>query len=249
MHRVCADQDAFAKLPDGTVATLLKPENEKMLTVIDTVVMAKYRQARPWGTSVVSRASFCRGLVYIQRAVQADVILLDRVARGDQSAVGELYDLHSRLLFGILVRILNERAEAEEVLQEVFVQAWTRAGTYEVSRGTPAGWLCGIARNRAIDRLRARTRGVRTLEGVSAPPSPETPESLASTSERKRDVHLALDSLPQEQRELIERAYFAGSTQSEMATELGLPLGTVKTRVRAGLQTLRKLLERVPVDQ
>ncbi|MDQ3419301.1 MAG: hypothetical protein M3541_11030, partial [Acidobacteriota bacterium] len=120
--------------------------------------------------------------------MQADLILLDRVARGDQSAVGELYDLHNHLLFGLLVRILTERAEAEEVLQEVFVQAWTRADTYDPSRGTPAGWLCGIARHRAIDRLRARTRGVRTLEGVSAPPSPETPEALASTSERKRDV-------------------------------------------------------------
>ncbi|MBA3639006.1 MAG: RNA polymerase sigma factor, partial [Acidobacteria bacterium] len=98
--------------------------------------------------------------------MQADLILLDRVARGDQSAVGELYDLHNHLLFGLLVRILTERAEAEEVLQEVFVQAWTRADTYDPSRGTPAGWLCGIARHRAIDRLRARTRGVRTLEGV-----------------------------------------------------------------------------------
>ena len=181
--------------------------------------------------------------------MQDDISLLERVARGDQGAVGELYDLHSHLLFGLLVRILKERGEAEEVLQEVFVQAWTRAHTYEPSRGTPAGWLCGIARNRAIDRLRARVRGARTLEGVEAPPPPATPEALASTSERKRDVHLALDTLPHEQRELIERAYFSGATQSEMAADLGLPLGTVKTRVRAGLQTLRRILDRVPVDQ
>lgn len=181
--------------------------------------------------------------------MQDDTSLLDRVARGDQLAVGELYDRHSNLLFGLLVRILSDRGEAEEVLQEVFVQAWTRAHTYDGSRGTPAGWLCGIARNRAIDRLRARTRGVRTLEGVTAPSAPETPEALASTSERSRDVHQALTSLPPEQRELIERAYFAGSTQSEMAMELGLPLGTVKTRVRAGLLTLRRLLQQVPVDQ
>lgn len=187
--------------------------------------------------------------MYIHRALQDDVILLGRVARGDQDAVGALYDLHSHLLFGLLVRILNERSEAEEVLQEVFVQAWTHAHTYESSRGTPAGWLCGIARNRAIDRLRARARGVRTLESVAAPPSPETPEALASTSQRERDVHLALKALPQEQRELIERAYFTGSTQSEMAEELGLPLGTVKTRVRTGLQTLRRILDRVAVDQ
>ena len=187
--------------------------------------------------------------MYIQAALQDDITLLDRIARGDQRAVGELYDLHSHLLFGLLVRILHEQAEAEEVLQEVFVQAWTRAHTYDASRGTPAGWLCGIARNRAIDRLRARARGVRTLEGVSVPPPPDTPEALASNSERTRDVRTALEALPPEQRELIERAYFAGSTQSEMAAELGLPLGTVKTRVRTGLQTLRRILERVPVDQ
>jgi len=188
-------------------------------------------------------------LVYSQAALQDDLTLLDRIARGDQRAVGELYDLHSRLLFGLLVRILNERAEAEEVLQEVFVQAWTRADTYDSSRGTPAGWLCGIARNRAIDRLRARARGVRTLEGVSTPVPADTPEALASSSERTRDVRVALEGLPAEQRELIERAYFAGSTQSEMAMDLGLPLGTVKTRVRAALQTLRRILERVPLDQ
>ncbi len=187
--------------------------------------------------------------MYIQTPLQDDLTILDRIARGDQGAVGELYDLHSHLLFGLLVRILNDRAEAEEVLQEVFVQAWTHARTYDASRGTPAGWLCGIARNRAIDRLRARTRGLRTLEGVSAPIPPATPEALASTSERTRDVRVALETLPPEQRELIERAYFAGATQSEMAMELGLPLGTVKTRVRAGLQTLRRILERVPVDQ
>ena len=187
-------------------------------------------------------------LVYIHRALQDDVILLERVAGGDHHAVGELYDLHSRLLFGLLLRMLHEGAEAEEVLQEVFVQAWTRAHTYEPSRGTPAGWLCGIARNRAIDRIRARARAVRTLEGVAPPPSPVTPETLACTSQRKRDVHLALDALPEEQRLLIERAYFTGRTQSEMAEELGLPLGTVKTRVRAGLQTLRRILDPVHVD-
>ena len=194
-------------------------------------------------------ASLIPPLVYIQSRLQDDLTILDRIARGDQHAVGELYDRHSHLLFGLLVRILHDRAEAEEVLQEVFVQAWTRANTYDGLRGTAAGWLCGIARNRAIDRLRARARGARTLEQVSVPPSPETPEALASTSQQQRDVHVALDSLPREQRELIERAYFTGATQSEMAAELGLPLGTVKTRVRAGLQTLRKLLDGVALDQ
>lgn len=187
--------------------------------------------------------------MYIQDHLQGDILLLDRAAKGDQRAIAELYDLHGRLLFGLLVRILNERAEAEEVLQEVFVQAWTRAHTYDAARGTPAGWLCGIARNRAIDRLRSRAQGLRTLQGVTAPEPPEDPELLASRSERQRDVHRALDALPAEQRELIERAYFAGSTQSEMAKDFGLPLGTVKTRIRTGLQTLRRVLDRTPVDQ
>ena len=187
--------------------------------------------------------------MYIQSSLQGDTHLLQRAARGEQHAIGELYDLHNRLLFGLLMRMLNERAEAEEVLQEVFVQAWRRAHTYDVSRGTPAGWLCGIARNRAIDRLRARGLRARTLEGVAAPVAPVDPESLASRSERERDVHRALSTLPAEQRDLLERAYFGGSTQSEMAADCGLPLGTVKTRVRAALQTLRKSLEGTPLSQ
>ena len=99
----------------------------------------------------------------------ADVLLLARVAARDQSALGDLYDRHSRLLFGLILRVLRDRAEAEEVLQEVFVQAWTRAGTYNVALGSPAGWLVGIARNRAIDRLRANTVRARTAEAAPAP--------------------------------------------------------------------------------
>lgn len=181
--------------------------------------------------------------------MHGDVSLLDRVAGGDQCAIGELYDLHSGLLFGLLVRILNDRGEAEEVLLEVFVQAWTRAQTYDPAVGSPAGWLCGIARNRAIDRLRARARISRTLDQVTAPLPSETRETVAFVSERQRDVHRALDTLPVEQRALIEHAYFRGSTQSEMATHFDLPLDTVKTRVRAGLQTLRRVLDRTAVEQ
>lgn len=181
--------------------------------------------------------------------MQIDVLLLNRVAGGDCCAVGELYDLHGRLLFGLLVRMLNDRAEAEEVLQEVFIQAWRRAHTYNAALGTPAGWLCGIARNRAIDRLRARASRLRTAPPAMTPLPMETPEALASSTERQVAVRRALDALPPEQRQLIERAYFLGSTQSEMAAQFNLPLGTVKSRIRTGLQALRRLLDGTPVEQ
>jgi len=179
----------------------------------------------------------------------ADIALFERVATCDQSALGELYDRHSRLLFGLILRILKDQGDAEEVLQEVFVQAWTRASTYNAALGSPAGWLVGIARNRAIDRLRAKTVRLRAAEAVPMPPPIETPEVRASLSERQRDVQRALDALPSEQRELIEQAYFLGLTQSELAARFSLPLGTVKTRVRTGLLALRGHLQRTFIEQ
>ena len=183
------------------------------------------------------------------KETRADVVLLDRVAARDESALGDLSDRHSRLLFGLILRILKERAEAEEVLQEVFVQAWTRASTYRETLGSPAGWLVGIARNRAIDRLRANTVRVRTAEAAPMPGPVETPEARASLSERQQDVQRALDTLPREQRELIEQAYFLGLTQSELAARFELPLGTVKTRIRTGLSTLRGQLQHTYIEQ
>jgi RNA polymerase sigma-70 factor (ECF subfamily) len=173
----------------------------------------------------------------------ADLLRLQRVAARDSSALAELYDEHSRLLFGLILRILKDRGEAEEVLQEVFVQAWTRASTYNLQLGSPVGWLVGIARNRAIDRLRANSVRVRTLEAVPEPAPVETPERSAAVGEKRRDVQRALDALPAEQRELIELAYFLGFTQSELAARFSLPLGTVKTRIRTGMITLRGQLE------
>jgi RNA polymerase sigma-70 factor (ECF subfamily) len=191
-----------------------------------------------------------RALSFHARADQArvDIALLDRVIARDQQALGELYDAHSRLLFGLILRILKNRAEAEEVLQEVFVQAWTRAHTYHASLGSPAGWLVGIARNRAIDRLRANATRARVLESPDEMPDVETPERHAQLSEQQHAVHRALDALPPEQRDLIEQAYFLGFTQSELAARYRLPLGTVKTRIRNGMQTLREHLEAAVVE-
>src|SRR5262249_52242029 len=178
---------------------------------------------------------------------RADLALLNRIVARDESAVGELYDRHARLLYGLILRILRDRAEAEEVLQEVFVQVWTRAETYNVALGTPAAWLVRIARNPAIDRLRANSVRARTVEATPLPPPVESPEARAAMNERQQAVARALEALPVEQRQLIEQAYFLGLTQSELAERFGLPLGTVKTRVRTGLMTLKRELQGIVV--
>jgi RNA polymerase sigma-70 factor (ECF subfamily) len=169
-----------------------------------------------------------------------DIERLKRVAARDQHALAELYDAHSRRLFGLILRMLKNRSEAEEVLQEVFVQVWTRASTYNIGLGSPAAWFVGIARNRAIDRLRANAVRVRTAEAVPEPPPMETPEWQAAAGQRQRDVQRALSALPSEQRELIEQAFFFGFTYSELAERFSLPLGTVKTRIRTGMLSLRE---------
>jgi RNA polymerase sigma-70 factor (ECF subfamily) len=179
---------------------------------------------------------------------RTDLALLERVAGRDERALGELYDRHSRLLFGLILRIVRARGDAEDVLQDVFVQAWTRAATYSPVLGSPVGWLVGIARHRAIDRLRANAVRERTVHRAEAPPAPHTPEASAATSERQREIARVLGELPPEQRELIQLAYFEGLTQSELAARFGLPLGTVKTRIRSGLQSLRAYLQRSVIE-
>jgi len=172
-----------------------------------------------------------------------DAGCLARMARHDAAALGDLYDAHNRLLFGVICRIVGDRAEAEEVLQEVFIQAWTHAASYNPTIGSPVGWLVGIARNRAIDRRRANAVRTRTVEALDEPAPPHTPEGTAAESERQREVRGALAQLPADQRALIEQAYFLGLTQSELAERHRLPLGTVKTRMRTGLQALRRRVD------
>jgi RNA polymerase sigma-70 factor (ECF subfamily) len=176
-----------------------------------------------------------------------DLGLIDRILARDSGAIAALYDRHHRLLYGLILRILQDRSEAEEVLQEVFVLVWTRAETYNASLGVPAAWLVRIARNRAIDRLRSNQVRTRAVEGALPPEPVESPEAAAAASERQRAVARALRLLPPEQRDLIELAYFLGLTQSELAERFGLPLGTVKTRIRTGMLTLRRELQHVAV--
>jgi RNA polymerase sigma-70 factor (ECF subfamily) len=179
-----------------------------------------------------------------------DVGLIERIVGRDQSAVEELYDRHSRLLYGLILRIVRDRSEAEDVLQEVFVSVWNRAETYNGDLGCPAAWLVRVARNRAIDRMRSMNVRLRTVEAVrSEPQATESPEASTALGEIQTAVKQALASLPADQRVLIEEAYFLGLTQSELAERHRLPLGTVKTRMRSGMTALRQQLSRSFIEQ
>jgi RNA polymerase sigma-70 factor (ECF subfamily) len=189
------------------------------------------------------------GILTPDSDLRADVILLERIVSRDALAVGDLYDRHNRLLFGLILRILKDRSEAEEVLQEVFVQVWLRAESYNAALGSPVGWLVRVARNRAIDRLRANAARARAVDAAPTPAPVENPETSAAHSEQQRSVARALDALPHDQRELIEHAYFLGLTQTELAVRFRLPLGTVKTRIRTGMLALRQQLQHALIEQ
>jgi len=169
----------------------------------------------------------------------ADIALLERIRARDHAAVSDLYDRHGRPLFSLIARILHDRAEAEEVLQEVFLSVWTKAHTYDPVLGSPIGWLVRLARNRAIDRLRTQAARARAVEAMDEPATGDNPEDAAARNQERGRVRQALGTLPQEQRQLIECAYFRGLTHSELAEAFALPLGTIKTRVRSGMQALR----------
>jgi len=176
-----------------------------------------------------------------------DVESLRLVVSGDQAAAAGLYDRHSRGLYSLILRIVGDEGEAEDVLQEVFVQAFRQAGRYDASRGVVAAWLLMMARSRAIDRLRARRTRVegRTGEVQVLNDVPDSQPDVASAmlgEEQTRLVRQALDELPLLQRMAIELAYYEGLSHSEIAQRLEQPLGTVKTRIRLGLLKLRDVL-------
>jgi RNA polymerase sigma-70 factor, ECF subfamily len=172
--------------------------------------------------------------------------LIRRVAGGEQSALTAVYDATNRLVFGLILRIVIDRATAEEVVLDVYTQVWRQAATYEASRGVPIAWIMTIARSRAIDRVRAgrhdqqRKEPLDAIGEVSA--AGVSPEEASVYSERQRLVRSALSTLAPEQREVIELAYYSGLSHSEIALKLGQPLGTVKTRTRLGMIKLRDML-------
>jgi RNA polymerase sigma-70 factor (ECF subfamily) len=182
-----------------------------------------------------------------QQTDAEDAELLRAVARGEEPAFARVYDRYSPILLGLLLRILRSRAEAEDVLQEVFLQVWQQARAFDASRGRPFTWLVTLARSRAIDRLRSvdsRERAAqRSAEGEPpVAPSAAWADEEAIRAERAEAVRDALGELPEEQRQVLMLAYLEGMSQSEIAEAKNQPLGTVKTRTRAGLKKLSEAL-------
>jgi RNA polymerase sigma-70 factor, ECF subfamily len=172
--------------------------------------------------------------------------LIGKVAAGDQSAFTPFYTATKKIVFGLVARIIPERAIAEEVLTDIYTQAWRQAPTYDSKRGSPLAWLLTIARSRAIDKVRSGKLEQQNKEPIenagdirAVAPSPEEASVI---SERQKLVRFALDSLSPEQREVLELAYFSGLSHTEIAERLGLPLGTVKTRTRLAMIKLRDML-------
>jgi RNA polymerase sigma-70 factor (ECF subfamily) len=179
-----------------------------------------------------------------EQAQITDVELLAAIVRKDETALAELYDRYRVILFGLLLRILSSREEAEDVLQEVFLQVWRRAADFDEKRGRPFTWLVTLARSRGIDRLRSLAAKERVALAGAREPSEEVSDAAADAlaSEQRTLVATALAQLPEEQKGPLILAYFDGLTQSEIAARLGAPLGTIKTRMRTGLIKLREAL-------
>jgi RNA polymerase sigma-70 factor (ECF subfamily) len=176
---------------------------------------------------------------------QAD--LLHRIAARDLSALEDFYDQTSKPLFSVALRILGDVAEAEEVIQDVFVQIWEKASTFDPTLGAPFHWALSIARHRSIDRLRARQRRARLVDDLqntgAVEDATEPDPAPAVRSEDAANIRSALDLLPVEQRQAIEMAFFGGKTHQEIAEELGEPVGTIKARIRRGMLKMRESLQ------
>ncbi|HET7433655.1 MAG TPA: sigma-70 family RNA polymerase sigma factor [Thermoanaerobaculia bacterium] len=177
------------------------------------------------------------------------VALVPAIARGDVSAFEALYDRYSSTIYALLLRILNSPDDAQEVLQETFVKAWTNAKMFDAVRGSEVAWLISIGRSRAIDRLRSRrlrsdreNDAGREISIHSSFVENTTGADVAVQSQERAAVRSALADLPEAQRIALELAYFEGLSQSEIAIKLGEPLGTVKTRMQLGMKKLRDRL-------
>jgi RNA polymerase sigma-70 factor (ECF subfamily) len=170
----------------------------------------------------------------------ASKALISRIAEGDHEALGEFYDRYASMANGLALRILRNTSDAEEVVQEVFVQAWRQADRYDPTRGTPEAWISTLARTRALDKLRRRTSR-REDPPEAAPGTTATPPNVEVLAVRR-----ALSGLSAAQRTVLELAYYDGLTQSEIAQRLGEPLGTVKTRIRTAMIRLREALAPLP---
>lgn len=187
--------------------------------------------------------------------INEDAALVAAMAREDERAAAQLYDKYSAAMFGLAVRIVGEGADAEDVVLDAFTQAWNNAPTYAADRGSVLGWLTTITRTRALDCVRSRGRRSKAVDAASRSMGDE-PVAVAAASvsatevlelgERAAAVNSAMAVLSGHQRNAIELAFFEGLTHSEIAERLGEPLGTIKTRIRLGMQRLRDVLMNAP---
>jgi RNA polymerase sigma-70 factor (ECF subfamily) len=180
---------------------------------------------------------------------RVDADLLRRIARDDREAFAQLYDRFSRPLYATALRVLNNPAEAEDIVQDVFLALWEKAASFESTRGSAFAWAVTLTRNRAIDRIRMRNRRAEllsqtTAEDAGTQPSDAGPDSATRLlfKEQTGAVRAAVAALPPEQQRAVELAFFSGLTQQEIAARLQEPLGTVKARIRRGLLKLREIL-------
>ena len=172
---------------------------------------------------------------------QDDAALLALVQRGDEQAMASLFDRYSKVVYSVALRVLRDPASAEDVLQEIFMQIWRSPDGFVATRGSLGGWLAVVSRNRSIDALR-RKRPTESMDEIAL----ASPYNLAEEAERNSMMDKArgvIQLLPAEQRKTLEMAFFDGLTHSEIAEMTGDPLGTVKTRIRSALQSLRKAFQ------
>ncbi len=176
-----------------------------------------------------------------------DEQLIEKVAKGDRAAFIALYDRFSTPLYSLAIKMLANEAEAEDLLQEVFLSVWNKSSGYRADRGTAFSWVVAQVRNRAIDRLRSRRRRGELLEANAPDLEPTSSATKSSaenceTSERAREVRAALSQLSDDQQQVLRLAYFEGMTQAEIAQKLEEPLGTIKARAQRGMARLRTIL-------
>lgn len=197
----------------------------------------------------LTKPKFMPKLSRQQIALKTDDFLLQEISEGNTDAFSVLYDRHSPQLYGLALKILQNRTLADDVIQDVFVNIWKKAGSFNRDRGAPIAWMLILCRNRCIDVLRKTNKSKSRLTELTqeatqriAENSGISPLESADLSEMSQAARSALNDLPAEQRDPIELAYFKGLSQTEIASELNLPLGTVKTRIRLGMQKLRDVM-------
>ncbi|MEW6248181.1 MAG: sigma-70 family RNA polymerase sigma factor [Nitrospirota bacterium] len=177
-----------------------------------------------------------------------DPKLMAQVVKGDHQAFSQLYDQSSSLLYTLALRILGNRDEAAELLQDIYLEVWKKVARYDVGRGTPMAWLVTLTRSRALDRLRARASKARTVVDSMDLSTPHVPDQSPGPFEIQADLELrnavskALAELPEAQQQALELAYYEGLSHTEIAARLNEPVGTIKTRIKLGMNKLRTAL-------